>query len=580
MSAPAGVRRGTLARALVITALLLVPARAQAEVIRSFGVLVRLSNAYDFEVEERIVWDFEGEQRHGILRRIPVRYARPYLPDANLSVEVESVADERGTPWPWRTTTRGRDLEIRIGSPDVTLSGVREYRIRYRVGRGLLYFDDHDELYWNATGNEWSVPIESASATVELPSDTAAAVARRACFAGPAGSTLADCRARDEGSAVRFDAANPLPPQSGLTIVVGLPKGFLPEPSPLRRAFLRASDFLSPWLLLPLAAFGFMWRQWRAHGRDPGGVDALPVRYEPPAGLTPAEAGTIVDESADVLDLTATILDLAVRGVLRIEEVEGSGFLFLSNRDYRLDRTGADETRLKEHERLLLAALFASGPSVLLSDLKNKFYSSIPGIRRALYKELSGESAYFPTSPEQVRTNYRLAGVAIAGLGIVAVWLEQTPLATLSPLLAGGIVLAFSGAMPRRTAKGRRARDEILGFREFVRRVDADRLERSGGKTAGRFEKVLPYAIVLGVADQWATVFAGIYTQPPSWYRSGRGTGVFRAQDFVSDVGRSLTTIGNTLTSRPSSKGFGGGSSGFSGGSSGGGGGGGGGGSW
>ena len=136
-------------------------------------------------------------------------------------------------------------------------------------------------------------------------------------------------------------------------------------------------------------------------------------------------------------------------------------------------------------------------------------------------------------------------------------------------------MLAFSGAMPRRTQKGRRACDDILGFREFVKRVDQDRLERTGGKTADRFEKILPYAVVLGVADRWATVFADIYLQPPSWYHSNRYASGFRAQDFVSDVGSSLSSIGGTLTSQPGS-----GSSGFSGGSSGGGGGGGGGGSW
>ena len=562
--------------ALALCALLLAAVGpARAEVIRSFDSSIRLANAYDFEVEERIRWDFEGAQKHGIFRRIPVRYRRPYLPDTRMVIDIESVTDENGLPWTWRESASGDSLEIRIGDPQVTVSGEREYRIRYRVGRGLLYFEDHDELYWNATGNDWPVPIEAASASVELPSGTTARVARNACFAGPTGSTLADCSERSEGSALRFSAARALPPGSGLTVVVGLPKGFLPEPSSLRRLLERAFDFLSLWLLLPVFTFGLLWRQWRAHGRDPGAADALPVRYEPPVGLTPAEVGTVVDESADTLDLTATILDLAVRGLLRIEEIEGSGFHFFSSRDYRLHRTGASEAGLKEHERLLLAAVFASGPSVLLSDLKNKFYESIPGIKRALYKELSGEAAYFPTSPDRVRNNYRLAGVAVAALGLVALWAGQSALAIGCPVAAGAIVLAFSGAMPCRTQKGRRACDDILGFREFVKRVDQDRLERTGGKTADRFEKILPYAVVLGVADRWATVFADIYLQPPSWYRSDRYGSGFRAQDFVSDVGRSLSSIGGTLTSQPGS-----GSSGFSGGSSGGGGGGGGGGSW
>jgi uncharacterized membrane protein YgcG len=565
-------------RFLALCVLLLAPTLAPAEVIRRFDTTVRLSDSYDFEVEERIHWDFQGAQKHGIFRQIPVHYRRSYLPDYRIRIEIESVTDENGLAYPWKQRSRGDFVEVRIGDPDVTVTGEREYRIRYRVGRGLLYFDDHDELYWNATGNEWPVTIEAATASVALPAGTAASVAKHACFAGPAGSTLADCRASEDGDTLHFATLGELGPGSGLTIVVGLPKGFLPEPSALRRSLERARDFLSPWLLLPVGALVFMRRQWRSHGRDPATADAIPVRYEPPAGLTPAEVGSVLDESADTLDITATILDLAVRGLLRIEEVDSTSFLFLSNRDYRLRRTELPADGLKAHERLLLGAVFAGGTSVLLSDLKNKFYQSIPAITRALYQELSGDQAYFPTSPDRVRANYRMASIAIAALGLVAVWAGQSMVAVASPIVAGLIVFAFSGAMPRRTQKGRRACDEILGFREFVSRVDQDRLERSGGKSAGRFEKVLPYALVLGVADRWATAFAGIYTQPPDWYHSDRyGTG-FRAQDFVSDVGRSISTMGSTLTSRPSSSGSG--SSGFSGGSSGGGFGGGGGGSW
>jgi uncharacterized membrane protein len=142
--------------------------------------------------------------------------------------------------------------------------------------------------------------------------------------------------------------------------------------------------------------------------------------------------------------------------------------------------------------------------------------------------------------------------------------------------LTGLVILAFSPVMPGRTTAGRRAYEEILGFKEFLGRVDRDRLERSGGRTADRFERVLPYAVVLGVADQWADAFADVYARPPTWYSGSSGP--FDSRRFVSNVGRSLQTMGTTMTSQPS----GSGSSGFSsgGGSSGGGFGGGGGGSW
>jgi uncharacterized membrane protein len=548
--------------------------------MRSFDVTVTLAKEYDFEVEERIRWDFEGAQKHGIFRTIPLRYARPPAPDYRIEVDVQSVTDENGVPYPWKESSRGGVLDLRIGDPNITVTGQREYVIRYRVGRALLYFPEHDELYWNATGNDWPVPIESVRASVTLPAGTTASVARRACFAGPAGSRLAACTASDEGDTVRFEATQTLQPGSGLTLVVGLPKGFLPEPSALRQFLLRASDFLSVWLLAPIGAFAFMLRKWRSQGRDPVSAVALPVRYEPPEGLTPAEVGTVVDESADTLDLTATILDLAVRGFLVIEEVETTKFLFLSNRDYRLQRTDLAETSLKTHERLLLAALFSSGKAVLTSDLKDKFYANVPGITQALYKEVSGDQGFFPSAPDRVRTNYRTAGVALLVLGPVGGIIQESMLAIVCGVLAGVIVLGFARHMPRRTPAGRKACDDILGFREFVTRVDQDRLERMGGKTAARFEQVLPYAIVLGVADQWATAFAGIYTEPPNWYRSTRYQDGFVPTRFVSDVGQSLSTLGDSLTSRPASKGGGSGSSGFSGGSSGGGFGGGGGGSW
>ncbi|MFQ5457145.1 MAG: DUF2207 domain-containing protein, partial [Myxococcota bacterium] len=140
----------------------------------------------------------------------------------------------------------------------------------------------------------------------------------------------------------------------------------------------------------------------------------------------------------------------------------------------------------------------------------------------------------------------------------------------------GALIAVFSPFMPRRTARGKRAQAEILGFREFVERVDADRLDRMGGRTAGNFEKVLPFAIVLGVADAWADAFADLYRQPPAWYVGPRH-GAFNPRVFVGDLGQSLKTIGATMASSPRGSG---GSGMAGGGSSGGGFGGGGGGSW
>ena len=132
--------------------------------------------------------------------------------------------------------------------------------------------------------------------------------------------------------------------------MVALPKGLLDQPSALRQWLDRASDWVSWATALPLLVFFGMGLHWWRNGRDPSGPIAIPVRYEPPEDMTPAEMGVVLDERADTLDITATLLDLAVRGFLRIEETEAERFLFLSQQ--RLRRcTAWTRTGLKRFER-------------------------------------------------------------------------------------------------------------------------------------------------------------------------------------------------------------------------------------
>ncbi len=550
---------------------------AAAERIERFDVEIRADGSDAFEVLEKIRYDFESASRHGIYRTIPVRYGRGRAADYRITLDVLEVTDAVGASRPYRVRKAGSDLEIRIGSADRKVSGVQDYWVRYRIRRAVLWFEEHDEIYWNVTGNAWGIPIDSASALVilpEIPQWT-----ETACFTGRQGSVASACTTAPSGALVAFESDVPLGPGEGLTLVLGLPKGLLAEPSELSRFLDRVSDYVSGFSLIPVAVFAAMFAFWRRHGRDVGVGDALPVRYEPPDGLSPAEVGTVVDEKVDLPDITSTILDLAIRGFLRIEEEESSGFLFLEKKDVRLRklREGKD---LKRHEAILFNRLFSGGmDSVLVSSLKDKFYTNLPEIREALYLEVSHTKGFFPSSPDKVRRNWGAGGVVLGVLAVLAFVMLQRLDAAIALGAAGAIVLAFSRSMPRRTRRGRKAYEEILGFREFLQRVEADRLERSGGRTAGRFEAILPHAIVLGAADEWANAFSDVYSEPPDWYVS-RHRGPFNPVILVNDVGSSLSTIGKSVSSQPAPKG-GSGSSGLGGGGfSGGGFGGGGGGSW
>ena len=577
-------RRSTLPSWAALLLVALAPGPAAAERIERFDVELHVEEDGAFTVVEEIRYDFGAEQRRGIYRDIPVRYTRSWQEDYDVRLRVLEVTDAEGRPRPRQIRSEGASLRIRVGDPDVLVTGGHDYRFVYHVKRATVFREAYDEVYWNVTGNAWPVAIERAEARVHLPAGVDPGALQTVCFTGAHGSKKARCTISREAGSVHVTALG-LGPGEGLTVGVGLPKGVLREPSRAARAFDTFRAWGGFWLLAPLGALGAMRQIWRARGRDRGARDALPVRYEPPEGLTPAEVGTLVDESADMEDVTATLLDLAVRGYLRIEEIESKKFLFLSERDWWLHKLRDGVGELDAHELALHRALFRESDTAKVSSLKNRFYTEIPAIKEKLYERLCGREACFSASPDSVRSRWRAVAVGVAGLGAAAwMFLGLPPLAGLAAVACGVVVIAFAPHMPRRTRKGRRVYEEILGFQEFMARVDADRLERLGGRTAENFERCLPYAIVLGVADPWADAFADLYTAPPDWYRTPGGGG-FHPRHFVADVGTSLRTMEQAFASQPSGSG---GSTGWSaggafsggGGFSGGGFGGGGGGSW
>lgn len=579
--------------------------------IRSFDVTYEIDEAGTVRVTEDLLVDFGFLERHGIFRDIPVQYQ--YDSDYNRVTTITDVAvDDGANPWPYELIRGGPNLRIKIGDPARLVSGQQRYRISYTVSGGLNPFPDHDEFYWNVTGNAWPVKIEEASATVRPPNGS---LERIACYEGAAGSTV-PCQSTGGDSSASFAATVPLPPGSGLTIVVGLRKGAVEVP-PLVLVPGRSDPWddvagflgLRP---LPIAAaiaigagaVALIIRVWWVAGRDRwygdmfhvaeggrssrkplGAHESIVTEFTPPEvdsssrrRLRPAEIGLLVDERADTLDVTATIVDLAVRKYLVIKETESGGILGLFKKnDYELEKLDADESALLPYERRLLDSLFDGGSSVKLSDLKNKFYEDLASVKKELYKQLTEALKYFPRSPEKTRSTYQVAGGLIIGVGVVLTYVlgQDLGIAILGApvLVTGGLLLALAPAMPRRTAEGRVMYRRALGFRRYIETAETARQEFA--EKANIFQEYLPYAIVFKCVDKWAKAFEGLGDEAtrPDWYY---GRHAFAAHAFASRVNDFSESISSVMASTPGGRG----GSGFGGGSSGGGGGGGGGGSW
>jgi len=566
------VRRLGLLSALLFAA---APAAAQRSLaIRHFDADIVVNRDASVDVTETITVQFSGKW-NGVYRTVPVDYHTPQGFNWTLRLADVSATDGDGAPLKVEQSRERHYMKFKLWVPGAE-DATRTVVFRYRAVNGLRFFEDHDELYWNLTGDEWDVPIEAVTARITLPA--AATNLRAIAFNGAYGSTAREAEVAIDGHVVRISMPHPLGFHEGVTGVVGWDKGAVVEPAPTDRA---AGFLATNWpLTIPIPIFLGMFLLWRRVGRDP---EERPVsaQYEPPLGLTPAEAGTLLDESVDMRDITATLVDLAVGGRLKIEETEKSQlFGLISSTDYtfhKLDPPAAARA-LEPHEQSVLDGIFDAGIRLVpLSALDNEFYKHLPGIRDNVYDRLVSRGLY-RSRPDYVKAKWIGGGVVIGALlaiggAVFAARFNMTPLPfVLGGLLSTAIVALFGRVMPARTVAGARAYEGTRGFEEFLQRVESDRFARVI-KTPEMFERFLPYAMAFGVEKKWASAFKDIVREPPSWYVGGNPGG-FSTGGFSRSLGAMTTHAATTMSSSPRSSG----GSGFGGGGSSGGGGGGGGG--
>jgi uncharacterized membrane protein len=565
---------------LCLLLLVVLPASARQLTIQNFDVQVEVHPDATIEITEFIEARFTGEW-HGIYRFIPVEYTTPQGFSYRFFLEPLSITDQNANPLKYELTEERGNKKFKIYVPGA-VDATRNVVVHYRVLNGLRFFEDHDELYWNLTGNEWEVPIEHATGRVELPAGVTGI--RALAFTGAYGSRGQDADISTEGNVVKFRARHQLSFHEGLTCVVGWDKGLVHEPGFLTQAtiFLRSNWTFS----IPIGVFFIMLWLWWTRGRDPR-PQAISVQYEPPDKLTPAEAGTLVDNEAAIRDITATIVDLAVKGYLVIEQQQKDQLLgLMHSKEYvfHLKKPPAEWKDLRAHETQIMAALFegASRDSVKLSELQNHFYTHLPSIRDCIFDALIADN-YYLHRPDKVRQTYLGAGIVT---GLLIIWASApisrsfgvTPLTTILTGVATGLIICgFGWFMPARTITGARALEKVLGFEDFLGHVESDRFARII-KSPEMFEKFLPYAMALHVEKKWVQAFASIAMQPPQWYQGTYGPG-FNPVFLVNDLNTMSSSAGSAMSSSPRSSGsFGGsgfGGGGFSGGGGGGGGGGG-----
>lgn len=526
------------------------------EKIEDFSVEILINEDSSFFLKEKIVWNFGNFQKHGIFREIPLK---------KIDLKFEKAVDEENKEYETKIERKGEIMIVRIGNPNVLVSGIKTYILNFRVFHGVSFFKDFDEIYWNVTGNQWKVPIKTSSVKIILPKEVDNL--KVDCFTGPLYSTEKDCgfEILDKKTVYLFTKRT-LYPTEGFTIVLGLPKGILKEPSLISKILFFLKVDYPIWIVI--FVFLYLFQEWWRKGKDPRIERAIVPQYQPPEELSVGETAFLLKQKIEGRDVTATLVDLAVRGYIKIRNVEKEG-IFLSQ-DVEIEKL-RDFDGLLEHEKFLLEEIFKDKNKVLISSLKGKFSNKITAFAKIIAERLTKEG-YFEENPYKASQRIAILGIILFISGAIFSSFGNFDFHHLLPfslIFSGILCFIFAVIAPKRSKKGRDTLWYILGFRDYIK--TAEKYRAQFYEKENIFEKYLPYAISFNMVKKWAKAFEGIYNRPPQWYETRYPT-VFTIQIFSNSLNFTTSQITRALTFSPRS--------GFSRGFSGGGRGGGGGGSW
>lgn len=629
---------------LLILGLYAVAGNACAEErILDFHSDIKIEKSGDMTVRETITVQAEGRQiRRGIYRDFPTEYKDRYGNNYRVGFQVLSVRRD-GQREDYHTKTMSNGVRIYIGSKNRFVSnGRHEYELTYQTNRQLGFFKDHDELYWNVTGNGWDFPIEHAAATVQLPPSIPVNDIRPEAYTGNYGGKGQDYISRvDARGDALFETTRMLGPRQGLTIVVSFPKGFVHEPTPEEHLGYVLDDnrnliYMGIGLGIVFLYYLFIW--YRVGRDQPEGV-IVPLYY-PPKGFSPASLRFVDRRGYDNKAFATALVNLAVKGAIKLDETKG-GFtvrrntdastveyspgekvllekLLGSSRSLKLDQVNhsriakaieAHKNSLKrDYEKIyfiknsgwVVLGVLGSIATMVVGGLNTDIEKGAPSLFLMVWLSIWSVVVYFlavrairawksvhSTSGfgSAVSASIMFAAFGFFEVFAIVAFLKLAPVALLGfLLLAIGINVGFYHWLDADTRAGRKLVDQADGFKLYLDVAEGDELKMRGApnKTTDLFEMYLPYALALDVEQRWAERFAGIFTDLEKQGRPYTPVWYTGPHWHYTNLGDFTDTIGNSLSSTISSSSTAPGSSSGSGGGgfSGGGGGGGGGGGW
>lgn len=530
---------------------------AQGFTVKDFTVDFYLKAEGYFDVVENYELEFT-EAKHGIYRDIFTNY-KLQTPDGKVekrnlviqNIEVPGQNFKINNRLEQRSNNK---ISIRIGDANRTVIGLQHYEIKYRVYNAFLFNDSSVQFYWNVKPSDWLAVFQNIHCNIHVPESIPLSARNCFLYAGNEGISEPSTDFAYQYSDGLFRAQSHdfffSTPNQSVTILIKLPadaiqKNFIV--TPIWREY--------GWIGVLLFLVVVFWWVWRKYGKDDKVVAT--TSYYPPLNINPAMAGYLMDDKGDSSDLIALIPHWATQGLLLIEEIPKSGFF--SSVDMKLTRRRQLPDGATKYERKVFEGLFGLfSTTVLISSLRNTFYTVMNAAKTELKRDAQ---QYYVAKSNQVM---KITACISVGAGVLLAVLFLFVFGVIAAISASvvGVFLAFmSFFIQKKNNLGNEVLTELIGFKQFIKYAEIDRLKMLLKEDPNYFEKTMSYALAFGLLEQWGQKFNDLNLAAPSWYSgsNAHGMGIYL---FSKSFNNTVSHAQSNMVSAPSSSSSGGGSSG------------------
>lgn len=484
----------------------------QNERIVNYEVDIKVNENRSLDITEYIKIYAAGYKfKRGITRNLPTTRILGEHGKQTVFYNIKSI-EKDGEKVNYFEERDRNEITVYVGSRDRFIdNGLHEYRINYSVKNQISFFDDFEELYWNAIGTDVSFPIDNANIRITLPEGTE--IEETHIYTGGFGQQKEQVGLEVNGNTIVLQSIEKLNSFEGVTASVIVPKGTFQSPNIFQR-------WLTLGLLIMslLALLGYFGISWFLYGRDPKSPEIVPI-YEAPDGLSPAACAYILKGYVTNKMAVASIVNLVSNGKLKIRELNEGEKLFIGKGQYHLSKLNGKNIRYEE-EKDFFHKLFKTKSR---HTIKGSYNASLESAMKAHKRSLQDQYRAFLNKGNNSHFNIiPLLWIIFSAILIAVTYyyepyteFAKLPVLILYPILSLILLGFYAYLIKKPTVEKVDLKARIKGFKEYLSWTEKDYAEGYDMdiRDIEHFESLLPYAYAFGIADKWQSSFQDLINE-------------------------------------------------------------------